>query len=136
MLFKPARTNAEDPNMKILCDFDALVSQTVGFKFKGRNYLVKNVDVENYMQVTLAYRNLLEMVQSRSQGASLEENEVYQKYFDLVHPLVPDFTIEDLKKLPLVLLNQMMNLIFRQLAGDPSLFDKDEKKNPLNLIRS
>lgn len=135
MLLKPARNNDQDiPHTKIVCDFDALVQERVGFKFKGKIYLVNSVSVENYMEVTLAYRNLIEMVSNRSEGNVLDQNEVYQKYFDLIHPLVPDFTYADLISLPLALLNQLMNLIFRQIAGDPKLFDSsDEKKNPQKL---
>jgi len=132
MIFKPARAQAEPiPQMKIVCDFDALVGEKIGFKFKNKYYLINNVSVENYMQITLAYRNLLEMVTSRSQGDTLPQNEVYHKYYDLIHPLVPDFEFEDLKSLPFFLLNQLIQLVMRQLAGDPGLYDKDEKKNPL-----
>lgn len=137
MIFRPARTQAQEPtgSMKIICDFDALVSEKVGFKFKNKQYVVNNVDVENYMQITLAYRNLMQMIEERSKGTSLGEDDIYQRYFDLVHPLVPTFSYEELKQLPFVLLNQLVNLILRQIAGDPSLYDKkDEKKNPLNLI--
>lgn len=124
---------AQDLSMKILCDFDALVAEKVGFKFKNQLYELHVVDVENYMQITVAYRNLIQMISDRSEASvSLTEDDVYQRYFDLVHPLVPDFLFEDLKKLPFVLLNQLVNLILRQIAGDPSLYEKkDEKKNPL-----
>src|SRR6266478_4091918 len=139
MLFKAARSNAqeESPPMKIVCYFDSLLTERVGFKFKNRQYVINNVDVENYMQITVAYNHLIEMVGNRSEGHALPEDDVYQKYFDLVHPLVPDFSYEDLKKLPFVLLNQLVNLILRQIAGDPSLYETDkkgEKKNPLTPI--
>lgn len=135
---KPTRTAAtateETPaNVKLVCDFDSLLSATVGFKFEGKTYIVNALDLENYMQVTLAYKNLTEMIQSRADGQVLTSDDVYQKYYDLVHPLCPTFSYESLKRLPFAMLNHLMNIMLRQVAGDPELFSKtDEKKNSLN----
>ena len=133
--FKPTRAaeKPEDTDVKIVCDFDAMISQSVGFKFQNRFYKLSNVDVKNYMEVTLAYRDLLQMASSRSEGIVMTQDEIYMKYFNLIHPLVPDFKYESIKKLPFVLLNQLVTLILRQLAGDPELFkgNSEEKKNPL-----
>lgn len=131
---KPARTQAGSPTpTTIVCDFDALMSASVGFKFQNKTYRLATLDLENYMQVTLAYKSLMEMISQRAEGQQLDMENVYSKYYDLVHPLAPTFAYEDLKKLPFPLLNHLMNLILRQIAGDPSLFDgTDEKKNSLN----
>lgn len=137
---KPARTQAESPTpTTIVCDFDSLMSESVGFKFQNKTYVVAALDLENYMQVTLAYKRLMEMISQRSEGESLDMETVYGKYYDLVHPLAPTFAYEDLKKLPFPLLNHLMNLILRQIAGDPTLFDgssSPEKKNSLNPLRA
>jgi hypothetical protein len=130
---KPTRSEAKDDNIKILCDFDALVNERVGFKFKDKTYVVNNMSVENYMQLTLAYKKLVEMINARAEGEILDEEEIYQRYYNLINPLVPDFTFADLRSLPFILLNQLISLVLRQIAGDPALFDKEtQKKNPLN----
>ncbi len=132
--FKPARSEAqkESPEVKILCDFDSILSTSVGFKFKGKVYTLNPVDVESYMKLTLAYRDILQIGEMRAKGIALTEDEVYIKYFNLIHPLTPELPYEDVKKMPFVLLNKLINLILKQLAGDPELYDNlDEKKNPL-----
>lgn len=134
---KPARTQAEStPPTKIVCDFDALLSESVGFKFQGRTYTVASLDLENYMQVTLAYKSLVDMIELRSTGQPMTYEEVYGKYYDLIHPLVPDFTYESLTKLPFNLLNHLMNLILKQIAGDPSLLDPEKKNSLIQSLTS
>lgn len=130
--FMPARAEVEEP-IKILSDFDALIAQKVGFKFHGKVYVLNAVNVENFMSMTLAYQELLKMVGDRSQPTSIEDNEIYEKYFNLINPIVPDFSYADLRSLPVVLLNNLVNLVLRQLAGDPKLYenqDSSQKKNP------
>ena len=140
-LFMPARAQAQHdqiPDVKIVCDFDSVLSQRVGFKFQGRVYQMEPVTVENYMKVTLAYRDLLDMAQGRAQGVAMKQDEIYLRYFELIHPLVPEFSYETLKQLPFTALNQLINLVIKNLSGDNSYLNKQEveKKNTSNQLRS
>jgi hypothetical protein len=125
---RPTRTEAQE-SVKIISDFDSLLTEQVGFKFRGKIHVLNPVDVKNFMQITIAYRNLLQMIEARSEGSSLTDDEVYQKYYDLIHPIVPSITYAEMRAMTLVMLNNLINLVFRQLSGDPSLYEKDEKKN-------
>ncbi len=134
--FKPARAAERHDDIKILCDFDALLTTSVGFKFHGKHYKLENIDVENYMKITVAYRELMLMLETRAKGTSVVDTlNVYKTYYNLVHPLCPDFSIEDLQKMPFVMLNKLIQLILAQIAGDPAIYnDSTEKKNLLNQI--
>lgn len=134
MMFKlrPARTEHE-PQVKIISDFDSILSEQVGFKFHGKVHVLRPVDVKNFMKMTLAYQNLLKMIQDRSEGTPLTSDEVFEKYFELISPIVPSIRYPDIRSMTLVMLNNLVNLVFRQLSGDPSLADSTEKKNSLNL---
>lgn len=130
--FKPARSEAMEEPIKIISDFDALIAQKVGFKFNGEIYEIQPVDVENFMKVTMAYQNLLKMFENHHESPIEDDNTIYEAYFALVQPLVPKFKWADLRSLKILQLNALMNLILRQLSGDPSLYgDSQEKKNPL-----
>jgi hypothetical protein len=130
MNLKPARTE-HTGSMKVICDFDALVNERVGFKFKNKYYAINNLTVETYMQVTLAYKNLYEVTQKRAKGTEYDQEKIYQIYFDFIHPLVPDLTYADLRQLSFVLMNQLISLVLRHVAGDPDLFNKDLEKKTL-----
>jgi hypothetical protein len=128
---KPARTEAE-PGVKILLDFDALLKRRVGFKMHGKTYIINDIDVGNYMEVTAAYRDIVEIVSKRSQGEEVDRDEIYERYYKLVHELCPEFSYADLRALNFSGLNHLLSLIFRQIAGDPALTADDaQKKNPL-----
>lgn len=126
----PARE--KHPTVKILSDFDKMVSESVGFKFHGKVYVMKPVNVGNFMSVTLAYQGIIQMMSDRSEGKGLNDEDVYLKYFDLISPIVPEITFAEVRSMTLVVLNQLINLIYRQLAGDPSLYSDVEKKKFLN----
>ena len=128
---KPARPEYE-PQVKIISDFDSILSEQVGFKFRGVTHILKPVDVKNFMKMTLAYQNLLKMIQNRSEGNPLTEDEVFERYFDLISPIVPSISYPEIRGMSLVMLNNLVNLVFRQLSGDPTLHETAEKKNPLN----
>lgn len=134
---RPTRFEAQSEGVKIVSDFDALINEKVGFKFNNKIYVLKPVDLENFMILTLAYQDIVKMVSDRSQGKEMTQDEVYECYFRFIHPLVDEFTYQDLRALPIVLLNNLVNLIMRQLAGDPTLYsEKDpntQKKNPLKF---
>ncbi len=133
--FKPTRAAERHDDIKILCDFDALLTTSVGFKFQDKHYKLENVDVENYMKITVAYRELMIMLEDRSKGTVVDTFHVYKTYYNLIHPLCPDFAYEDLQKLPFVMLNKLIQLILAQIAGDPEIFSTStEKKNLLNQI--
>jgi hypothetical protein len=136
--FKPARSAAEAPqNMKVLVDFDGFIDKSIGFKLKGKYYIINNITVENYMKVTLAYKNLLDVMSKRSNGEETDHEDVYETYFQLVSPLVPELTFAELSALPFPGLNQLLTLILRQIAGDPELAKEiEEKKNPQKPISS
>lgn len=130
MRLRPARTQALD-SVKILSDFDSMVTEEVGFKFMGKIHILKPVSVENFMRITIAYRKLIDMLQKRSQGEALTDKEVFQRYYDLIHPIVPTIQIDQIESMTLVMLNNLVNLVLRQISGDPTLYDSDQKKNPL-----
>ena len=133
--FKPARAQAQPPkSMKIICDFDALDEQQIGFIFKGKGYVIKSLTVENFKNVTLAYNRFIDVVNKRSQGEDLPSDTVYESYYDLIKEVVPDFKYADLVGLDFNKLKQLMCLVLRTVGGDPTLYESgDQKKNLFKL---
>lgn len=128
MNLKPARTQAEAP-ISVIADLDALTEEKVGFKFKGKIYVLNPVTAEEMMQMELARVKLLTMLNYKAEGLILENDEVYERYYELIHPIVPELPYAELRVMSVMVLNSLMTLVMRQLTGDPTLYEKKKRLN-------
>lgn len=122
-----------EKHVSLIADLDAFKSEKVGFKFNDVVHILKPVTVDQMMEMELARVKLVHMLRERSDGLPLSGDDVYQRYYDFIHPIVPSLTYAELRAMNVVQLNNILNLVFRQLTGDPTLYS--EKKNPLIPIR-
>lgn len=129
MSLEPATKHTKP--ISLIADLDALVSESVGFRLNGKTYVLKPVTAEELMKMEVARLKLITMVQARGEAPLLPNDEVYERYFEFINCIVdPLITIQEIMSMSVVQLNAVINLVFRQLAGDSSLY---EKKNPQNL---
>lgn len=119
---------SEFKQVTLIADLDALVNERVGFKLNQKTYILKPVTAEDLMEMERARRKLVLMVESRGEGVILPQDEIYERYFDFINCVVtPGLTMAEVQALTLTQLNALTNLIFRQLAGDASLFEKKKQ---------
>ena len=126
----PARETPEETPVKILCDFDKLRKARTGFIWKGKTYTFNRVTPANYMDVTLAWNKVVEIQLARSQGKTVNQEDVWETYYACLSILVPEFTFAEFKMCDFSQLNKMMALMNQTIAGDTSLFEDTQKKNP------
>jgi len=113
--FLPARQKEDLTHLKIVSDFDKLVSEPVGFKFLGRVWKIKPVTNEIFMQVTLQYGKLVGFLQGEGE---LQGDALFEEYLKFIHPVCPEFKLEDLKKMNMPQLNALIGLIMKHLTGN------------------
>lgn len=118
-------------NVKVISDLDDLVSEDVAFVYKGKTYVLNPVTAEDMMKMEVARAKLVLMLTGRADGLALPPDEIYERYFELISPIVKDLTYPDIRSMNVVQLNALLNLVFRQLTGDPELYG--EKKKTMKL---
>lgn len=123
--------NPQEP-VSLIADLDALISEKIGFKLNGQIHVLQPITAEQMMEMELARVKLLAMLNARGDGLALDGNEIYERYFEVIHPIVPTLEFAELLTLKVVQLNNLLTLVFRTLAGDPTLYDDSQKKNPLS----
>lgn len=133
MKLRPARTQAEAQKpVSVIADLDAFTEESVGFKFQGMIYVLKPVTAEEMMNMELARIKLVTMLQAKGEGLFLSSDEVYERYFELINPIVPDLPYAELRAMSVMALNSLLSLVMRQLSGDPTLY---EKKKEIDRMR-
>jgi hypothetical protein len=128
MKLRPARTQAEaERPISVIADLDALTQEKVGFKFHGKIHVLNPVTAEQLMEMELARVKLVTMLNARAEGLVLSSDEIYQRYFDVVHPIAPTLTYAEIKSMDVMTLNSILTLVMRQLTGDPTLYQKKKE---------
>lgn len=131
MLLRPTRNAAEEyKSVKIVADFDAYIEKEVGFIFKGKQYIFERATVRKAMQITVANNELQQIIISAF-DKKVTEDELLKAFYNLFHLAVPNLTYQDVEKMDLMTLNSIQVLIAKHCVADASLYDEDEKKNPL-----
>ena len=125
----------QKPSVTVVADLDALISEPIGFQFKGRVYEIKPVDTATFMRTTNALGKIQELLGKRTQGDKIEDEEIYKAYDELITPLCPKFGYQNIKSATLAQLFAVVNLIIKQLTGQTTSSSEttvDEKKKSLS----
>lgn len=119
--------------VKVIADLDLLISQPIGFKYLGRDYVIDPMTTRNYIEVVKGLHDI-EVLTSNRDSTTLEDT--YQAYYKFVHALCKTMTLEDIKKATLPQLAALMNLLIRHIkgettgdmVGEPQVEDVEKKK--------
>lgn len=101
--------------VKVIADLDLLISQPIGFKYLGRDYVIDPMTTKNYFEVIKGLHDI-EVLTSNRDSTTLEET--YQAYYRFVHALCKTITLEDIKKATLPQLSALMNLLIKHIKGE------------------
>lgn len=122
----PSRAQAQDT--QVVADLDDLIARPVGFRFRGRVYQLAPVSTRKFMEMANLLGEIQTMIKSQSEGAGITENEIYQAYHRYISVLCHQFTTEMLKSMTLPQVHALLNLVIKQVTGQPMNLDTDEKK--------
>lgn len=130
---KPTRDAHE--KVTIIADLDDLVSQPVGFKFNGKGYELKPISTENYLIISRAYEKVMNYLKDNESPKIHEMHEMYYEFFSTICPAL---TLDDVKKMTLTQLTQLIGLLMRHITGQTTenvigVHDTREEKKKIQM---
>lgn len=131
-MFKLMPTRAPSKPAKIIADFDALISESIAFRFHGKDFIIRPVDTETFLKVMIGFQEAQMLVRQEAEGKVVDTDAIYDAYLKFIGPLCEDFTVKDLKSMTLSQINALIGLIIKHITGgtDTAMAESDEKKNP------
>jgi len=115
-------------DVRLVCDLDAILTETVGFKFDGVIYEIPPISLEKFI---LAVQGLavLDNLKQKKELNGPELLDAYESLFRLVCPKLTRKIIQDMGHQRI---GALLNLIIEVIMGKATL--TLEKKNPLEPI--
>lgn len=125
--FMPTR---DSRSTKLIADLDDLISQPIGFRYLGKEYVIEPMTTRNFITVTKALGEL-EAILKRQEGGELNEDEIYDAYFLFVSSLCKKISLSDIRKATVSQLHALLNLLMQHITGQTAsqmVGNPDEKK--------
>lgn len=110
----PAR---QKPAVKVIADLDSIVSQPIGFRFMGKDYVIEPVTTEKFMQIAGALERMQNIAKEHAENKGITQEDVYESYHDFIKSLCPKITVKDLRSMALPQLHAVINLMIRHITG-------------------
>lgn len=125
-------SRSEHTPVKVIADLDALISQPIGFKYLGKDFIIDPMTTENFIQITKALHDM--EVALKADG--MDQDAIYLTYYNFIHALCKSITLSDIKKAALPQLHALMALLIKHIKGEtgqemvdaPETFDEAQKK--------
>ena len=115
-------------DVRLVCDLDAILTETVGFKFDGVIYEIPPISLEKFI---LAVQGLA-VLDSLKQKKELNGTELLDAYESLFRLVCPKLTRKIIQDMGHQRIGALLNLIIEVIMGKATL--TLEKKNPLEPI--
>jgi hypothetical protein len=139
VLHKLMPSRDEKRRVNLIADLDDLISQPIGFKYLGKEYIIEPMTTHNFMIVSRALQDLENVLKDKN-NEDFNEDDIYQAYYDFISTLCPRISISDIRKAKIAQLHALLNLMIRHITGqtapDMVAVDDTEKKKILNQINS
>lgn len=126
----PAR-DAQASTVKIIADLDSLVSQRIGFRFAGKDFVVEPVSTGSFIRISQTMAEFQELLLKKDDAsAGVTEARIYEAYYRWISVLCPAISLRDIQAMKIVQLHALMNLMIRHITGQTQEPTPDlEKKN-------
>lgn len=139
ILHKLMPTRDDRRPTKMIADLDDLISQPIGFKFRGKEYIIEPMTTENFMLVTNAMHELEQILKTK-EHSQFNEKEIYKAYYNFVSVLCPTISYYSIKKAKIPQLHALLNLMIRHITGQtaPDMVAEEddlEKKKSQNPVK-
>lgn len=125
----PARAAATP--VRVVVDIDKLISERVGFVWRGKTYPIEAVTTEQFMRMADVLGEIQTLIKAQSEGAKTSEESIYEAYHRYISVLCPSFTMDELRKMPIPGLHAILNLIIKHATGQPMNMDEWMEKKKM-----
>lgn len=114
---------------KPFTDLDALVEESVSFKFKGNVYTLKPMSIETFMKFSNAWWNLQETIKQET----ISSEESMNISVDLIRSVCDDLPEELIRtQMSVVQVAALIQMVIEKVTGRDSS-DEELKKKVMNL---
>lgn len=109
---------------EVVADLDAMLVESVAFKFHGREHVIEPITLNQFMQFT----NDLVSFKALDGTTALSPDQVIDGYWNLVKGVAPSVTREDIEKATQTQLGSLFSLIVRTITGETFATEKKTLK--------
>lgn len=125
----PARSNkskVEEP----IADLDAIISQSVAFKYKGKIHSLKPMTLEEFLKFTNAQASLVNLLKD---DKSITPKGLAESYHSVISAVCDTITIEDILDMEQVQIAALYQLVIDLVTGQVDMGDGKKKRQKLDI---
>lgn len=126
----PARSKAirdEGP----VADLDAIVSDPVSFRFKGKIHVLKPIDLKDFLKFTNAQASLMRSANDPEKRLSAKE--LAEQYLSVISPLCDTITLDHIMEMEQVQIAALYQLVIDMVTGQVDTGDGKKKRAKLQI---
>lgn len=106
-------------------DLDAIVAESVHFRFKGKLHEIKPVTLEEFLKFSNAQAALMDKI--KSDDSKLTPDKLVQQYHQVISAVCDSITVEDIKGMEQVQVAALYQLVIDQVTGQVKASDGQKK---------
>ena len=129
--FLPARAKKQEGPVT---DLDAIVAESVSFRFKGKIHTLHPVDMETFLKFTNAQSTLMRTLNDKENV--LTPQALAEKYFEVINPLCSSIQLKDIMDMEQVQIAALYQLIIDMVTGQVPGENDKKKRQKINIYDS
>lgn len=128
------RTAKKQEDIGPVTDLDAIIAESVPFRFNGKIHKIKPIDLEGFLKFTNAQINLRKKADD---GELLDANTLAKNYHLVITAVCDTVTLDDIKSMSQVQIAALYQLVLDAITGqvesveDDGTVKKKRMKNPI-----
>jgi hypothetical protein len=122
----PTRTKQTAP----ITDLDAIVAETVSFKYRGKVHQLKPMSLEQFLKFTNAQSELLASV---NEDRLLTAKDLAEKYLGVISSVCDTITLDDILAMEQVQVAALYQLVIDLVTGQVDLGDSKKKREKIPI---
>lgn len=123
----PSRTKAK--NVDPVTDLDAIISEPVPFRFKGKTHFLKPVTVAEFLKFANANPKLLNGITEPDLTAQI----LAERYFDVISSVCDTITLKDIQSMEQAQVAALYQLVLDMVTGQVDMGDGKKKRKKVDL---
>lgn len=129
MKMMPARSNAD-----VVTDLDAIVSESVSFRFNGKLHQIHPISLESFLRFSNAQTNL--MAGLKDEAILKTPKELATRYFEMISSVCDSITLDDIQDMEQVQIAALYQLVLDIVTGQVDTGEGKKKRKKLPIYES
>lgn len=125
----PARDNARVDDVEVFSDLDAMLTESISFRFCGRIHKIDPITTQKFAEFVDAQSRLDEL----SKTGKMTPTECIDACFKVIQSVIPSITLEDIEKAQQHQVVAIFEMIRKTITGE--IYEEEKKKTLLPQYR-